>query len=280
VQPRAASWFEPAGQAEQPGPVPGSTAQAPLDRATAGDLEAVAPPATALPSAPRLGGRGAAARSGGTPVRASSPSPHGVEGGTLAPPVGGPTAPGRPAGDGSRAPEGVAAPVPPAGPSSAPTARPPTTTPAWAGGEHGGPAEAERGGEGELGAAEGLEVRIEAVGRPDGRIPGAPVALARGPGRSLPRRLRPAAADPETQAAGPWTSRAPAGWPLSAASPPSGTPHGDGGTPAEAPSIHVTIGRVEVRATPSPAARPARRRQAPGAITLDEYLRRQDERRP
>jgi hypothetical protein len=38
------------------------------------------------------------------------------------------------------------------------------------------------------------------------------------------------------------------------------------------PDIHVTIGRVEVRATPPPATPPARR-NAPQPMTLEEYLR-------
>jgi hypothetical protein len=44
-----------------------------------------------------------------------------------------------------------------------------------------------------------------------------------------------------------------------------------------APIIHVTIGRIEVRATaPQAAAAPARRASAPAVMTLDEYLRRRD----
>jgi hypothetical protein len=39
------------------------------------------------------------------------------------------------------------------------------------------------------------------------------------------------------------------------------------------PDIHVTIGRVEVRATPPPATLPARR-NAPQPMTLEEYLHR------
>jgi hypothetical protein len=47
--------------------------------------------------------------------------------------------------------------------------------------------------------------------------------------------------------------------------------------PAPAPTIHVTIGRIEVRATaPQGAAAPARRASAPAVLTLDEYLRRRD----
>jgi hypothetical protein len=45
-----------------------------------------------------------------------------------------------------------------------------------------------------------------------------------------------------------------------------------------APTIHVTIGRIEVRATApqAAAAAPARRASAPAVLTLDEYLRRRD----
>jgi hypothetical protein len=38
------------------------------------------------------------------------------------------------------------------------------------------------------------------------------------------------------------------------------------------PDVHVTIGRVEVRATPPPS--PPVRRNAPQPMSLDEYLRR------
>jgi hypothetical protein len=41
--------------------------------------------------------------------------------------------------------------------------------------------------------------------------------------------------------------------------------------PPPAPTIHVTIGRVEVRAT-APAAPPPQRRPAPRRMSLDEYL--------
>jgi hypothetical protein len=46
--------------------------------------------------------------------------------------------------------------------------------------------------------------------------------------------------------------------------------------PAPAPTIHVTIGRIEIRATPAaPApARPAAPR--PPGMSLDDYLRRRD----
>jgi hypothetical protein len=284
VQPRAASWFEPVGQAGQPSPAPGPTDQRPLDLA-AGELEAVSPPATTSAGSPPAGTREAAPRSGGTPVRASSPSPLDT-GGTLVPPPDYPTTPGSPERDGPRAPVAATAPASPAGPPPAgsppaPTTLPVTTTPARADGERHGRAvaEADRSGEGELGGAERIEVWMEAVGGPDGRITGAPAAAPGGSERSLPRRSR-LAAEPETRtAAGPWPSRLPAPWSLPTASRvPLGTPQGDGGTPAETPSIHVTIGRVEVRATPAAAARPGRR-QAPGAIALDEYLRQQDERR-
>jgi hypothetical protein len=39
------------------------------------------------------------------------------------------------------------------------------------------------------------------------------------------------------------------------------------------PTIHVTIGRIEVKATP-PTAAPKRRASASPTMSLDEYLRR------
>jgi hypothetical protein len=45
-------------------------------------------------------------------------------------------------------------------------------------------------------------------------------------------------------------------------------------TPQPSPTIQVTIGRIEVRATP-PASPPKRKRAAPVAMSLDEYLRQQ-----
>ena len=45
-----------------------------------------------------------------------------------------------------------------------------------------------------------------------------------------------------------------------------------------APVIQVTIGRVEVRATPPPSPASARRPPAPAVPTLDEYLRRRNRR--
>jgi hypothetical protein len=41
----------------------------------------------------------------------------------------------------------------------------------------------------------------------------------------------------------------------------------------ERPIVHVTIGRVEVRATPPPAARPRPQAPAPPVMSLEEYLR-------
>jgi hypothetical protein len=43
--------------------------------------------------------------------------------------------------------------------------------------------------------------------------------------------------------------------------------------PELAPTIQVTIGRIEVRATPPPAPSPQRQRVAPPVMSLDEYLR-------
>lgn len=43
---------------------------------------------------------------------------------------------------------------------------------------------------------------------------------------------------------------------------------------ARSPTIHVTIGRVEVRATPPPASPSRTQRPAPSVMNLDEYLRR------
>jgi hypothetical protein len=45
-----------------------------------------------------------------------------------------------------------------------------------------------------------------------------------------------------------------------------------------APVIHVTIGRVEVRAAAPAGPAPARRPSAPAVPTLAEYLRRRDRR--
>jgi hypothetical protein len=47
-------------------------------------------------------------------------------------------------------------------------------------------------------------------------------------------------------------------------------------TPELPPTIQVTIGRIEVRATPAPAAPPASRRAAP-IMSLDEYLRQRSQ---
>ncbi len=41
---------------------------------------------------------------------------------------------------------------------------------------------------------------------------------------------------------------------------------------APAPTIQVTIGRIEVRATPPPTARPQTQRSAPSVMSLEEYL--------
>ncbi|NUM43473.1 MAG: hypothetical protein HUU38_02120 [Anaerolineales bacterium] len=45
---------------------------------------------------------------------------------------------------------------------------------------------------------------------------------------------------------------------------------------APAPTIHVTIGRVEVRATPASAPTPSRPAKTPSVMTLDEYLLRKN----
>lgn len=46
--------------------------------------------------------------------------------------------------------------------------------------------------------------------------------------------------------------------------------------PDLAPTIHVTIGRVEVRATPASAPTPSRPAKTPSVMTLDEYLLRKN----
>lgn len=48
-------------------------------------------------------------------------------------------------------------------------------------------------------------------------------------------------------------------------------------TQAAAPTIQVTIGRVEVRATPLPAPAPKRPRAKPPVMSLDEYLRQRNQ---
>lgn len=45
------------------------------------------------------------------------------------------------------------------------------------------------------------------------------------------------------------------------------------GTPETVPTIQVTIGRIEVRATPAPTQHAKQPRSAPSVMTLDEYLR-------
>jgi hypothetical protein len=43
---------------------------------------------------------------------------------------------------------------------------------------------------------------------------------------------------------------------------------------APAPTIHVSIGRIEVRANPAPKAPLRERPSAPAAVSLEDYLRR------
>ncbi|MEY2159914.1 hypothetical protein [Rhodanobacter sp. FW106-PBR-LB-2-11] len=47
---------------------------------------------------------------------------------------------------------------------------------------------------------------------------------------------------------------------------------GHGGAAASKPAVHVSIGRLEVRAAP-PASAPPRRRDGPQPGSLDDYLR-------
>jgi hypothetical protein len=49
--------------------------------------------------------------------------------------------------------------------------------------------------------------------------------------------------------------------------------------PASVPTVQITIGRVEVRATPAPKsnAQPRQQRSAPAAMGLDEYLRQRSQ---
>lgn len=44
-------------------------------------------------------------------------------------------------------------------------------------------------------------------------------------------------------------------------------------TPTPAPTIQVTIGRIEVRATPAPKAPVRERPSAPAALSLEDYLK-------
>jgi hypothetical protein len=44
-----------------------------------------------------------------------------------------------------------------------------------------------------------------------------------------------------------------------------------------APTIQVTIGRIEIRATPPPASTPKRERSKPPVMSLDEYLRQRNQ---
>jgi hypothetical protein len=41
--------------------------------------------------------------------------------------------------------------------------------------------------------------------------------------------------------------------------------------------VQVTIGRIEVRATPPPATQPKAQRSGPAVMTLDEYLRQRND---
>ena len=43
-----------------------------------------------------------------------------------------------------------------------------------------------------------------------------------------------------------------------------------------APDIHISIGRIEIRATPAAAAAPVRRRTTPSTVSLEEYLARRN----
>ena len=55
--------------------------------------------------------------------------------------------------------------------------------------------------------------------------------------------------------------------------PPASAPPEAPARPEPAPTIQVTIGRIEVRATPPPAPPPQRQRSASPVMSLDEYLR-------
>jgi hypothetical protein len=46
--------------------------------------------------------------------------------------------------------------------------------------------------------------------------------------------------------------------------------------PLPAPTIHVTIGRIEVRATPAPASAPPSRPKPAPTMSLDDYLRQRN----
>ncbi len=65
-------------------------------------------------------------------------------------------------------------------------------------------------------------------------------------------------------------SRSPIGHPATAM-PPSGT---------HEPVVHVSIGRLEVRATPSPGKAVAHRQDAPRSSPLDDYLRQRGKASP
>jgi hypothetical protein len=74
--------------------------------------------------------------------------------------------------------------------------------------------------------------------------------------------LRPAPAPPEGRPA-----------PLAA---PRGEREGgprEAGAPPPAPQIHVTIGRLEIRAAGQPAPAPRRAREPAAVMSLDDYLR-------
>ncbi len=60
-------------------------------------------------------------------------------------------------------------------------------------------------------------------------------------------------------------------------SPHFGTKEPLSGPPSPAPTIQVTIGRIEVKATPAAEA-PRKRPTAPKSVSLDEYLRQRNER--
>lgn len=111
--------------------------------------------------------------------------------------------------------------------------------------------------------------RAEVPGGPAGSVPAPPVPDAAG-GAGGP------VATVDGPTAGPAVVSAVSVRPAPPPVPPDGGPAVEP-EKADAPSVYVTIGRVEVRASVSPPAPAARGPEEPSVLPLDEYLRRRTE---